>query len=365
MLDGAAERDRMQVIEAPPPDRIPATPEDFLRWLAGPSLIRVRGRSAARTRVVSTLLHGNEPSGLRAFHAYLREAPRPAVDALLVIGAVECALAEPGFAYRALPGRPDLNRCFKPPFSGPEGALAGEMLARVRAARPEALVDLHNNTGHNPPYAVAPLLGAAEVNLAGFFAELLVHTPLRLGTLVEATQHEFPSVTVEAGRAGDPEADALALRGLRGFLDAERLETTRVVVPRMRVLEKPVRVRILPDLRLAFGERPARDADLTVVGDIDRHNFEQLGAGVAIGWVAAPEPWPIEALGADDRDRSRELFRVREVGKGYLLETRRPLIPIMMTTHPEVARSDCLFYAVEEGAQVGRARSPERAPGPG
>ncbi len=48
-----------------------------------------------------------------------------------------------------LPGARDLNRCFVPPWSGPEGELAAEALRLLREAGCEALVDLHNNTGHN------------------------------------------------------------------------------------------------------------------------------------------------------------------------------------------------------------------------
>ena len=68
--------------------------------------------------------------------------------------------------------------------------------------------------------------------------------------------------------------------------------------------------------------------------------------GSRIGWVrrgtSGDGPLPVEAIGADGRDRAGELFVVRDGS----LETRSSLVPIMMTTHPAIALGDCLFYAV-------------------
>lgn len=314
----------------------------FLRRLEGPSLISLSGRDGARVRVVSTLLHGNEPSGLRAVIRFLRSSEIPATDVLFFVGAVGTALAKPGFAHRALPGEQDANRCWTPPFDSPQGRVAQAVLDRIRAARPECLVDLHNNTGHNPAYGVAFRVGHAERSLVSLFADRLVHTPIELGTLVEATVSDLPSVTIECGRAGDPEADEVAWRGLRRYLDWDVIDFERPVVP-LTLLESPVRVRVRPGIDLDFGDTTSPVATLTISKDIDRHNFERLAPGSAIGWLEPGTPWPIEALGADGVDFSRSLFEL----DGGVLRTRREFIPIMMTTDRTIARSDCLFYAVQ------------------
>ena len=80
--------------------------------------------------------------------------------------------------------------------------------------------------------------------------------------------------------------------------------------------------------------------------EVDRHNFELLPAGAALGWTRDGAPWPLAARGADGRDRSRDLFAVED---GRLV-ARTPMVPIMMTTDPRIAISDCLFYAVEEAS---------------
>jgi hypothetical protein len=331
------------------PERIPARVEDFLGLLGSPTLISVPGRDASRTRIVATLLHGNEPSGLRAVHTWLRTGQVPAVNALIFVAATRTALTPPGFTHRFLPGGDDLNRCWFPPFDGRAGAFAQEVLRLLRQSNAESLVDLHNNTGHNPPYGVGPVSGAAELSLVSFFAERFVHSPLQLGTLVEATRDDFPSVTVECGRSGDPVADASALAGLESYLTEECLERRRVRAKRMEVFVDPVRVCVRDGVELAFGDGPVAGADFTIARNVDRHNFERLAGGVVIGWLGTGGVWPIEALGEKNRDLSRDLFDVQ----GGVLETRQSLIPIMMTSNRSNALADCLFYVVQRGETLG------------
>jgi hypothetical protein len=333
----------VRVLEAPRGAAAGETPEALLALLGGPALLRVPGRDRSRARGVATLLHGNEPSGLRALHAWLRDGDVPAVDLVCFVGAVEAALRAPGFAHRMLPGRPDLNRCFAPLCEGPEGEVAREALRLLREAGCEALVDLHNNTGHNPVYGVATSADAAVLGLTGLFGERLVVSDLRLGTLTEAASGDFPSLTIECGRAFDPAADRVALAGLRRYAALESLAACTEPAPPVAILERPVRVRARPEVRLAFGEAPVPGADLTLTGDIDRHNFERLLPGVPVGWVAPEAPWPLEAQGADGREVSRDWFALC----GGLLETRRSAVPVMMTVDAVVAKSDCLFYLVQ------------------
>jgi hypothetical protein len=323
------------------PERLPPDAPDFLRLLGGPALLRLAGRDGSRTRVVSTLLHGNEPSGLRALLRYLRAGHVPAVDTLLFVGAVDTALAHPAFGHRTLPGARDLNRCWRPPWTGAEGALARAVLDALHAARPECLVDVHNNTGHNPVYGVAFRVGHAELSLVSLFGERIVHTPIELGTLVEATISSFPSVTIECGRAGDPAADEAAWRGLCRYLDWERIDFAKPLVP-VTCFEAPVRIEVRPGVRLVFGERRG-EAEVTISSDIDRHNFERLEAGTPFGWLREDADWPFRARGHDGADRSRELLLVED----GVLRARRSFVPIMMTTDPRIALSDCLFYAVQ------------------
>jgi hypothetical protein len=329
-------------LSVPAPAALPRDPLALLRSLGGPVRFVVPGADRSRARVVVTLLHGNERSGFHAVHAWLRSGRRPAVDAHLVVANVEAALEPPHFAYRMLPGHRDLNRCFLGPFDDPDGALAAAILAAIREAQPECLLDIHNNTGHSPPYGVGLETTSEALQLVALFGDRFVRSHLRLGALMEAVR-DVPSATVEVGRSGDPRADAVATTGLVRFLERDRLFEGSA--PEIRVLEMPMRACLRPGASLAIADEPGeRDVDVVLLRDLDRHNFERLEAGARLGWARADGDWPLELVDEEGRDRARDYFAIE---KGHLI-ARRPLVPIMITTDVAAAVADCLFYVVRE-----------------
>ncbi len=330
--------DVIDLVELTPGHAVPGDADAFLAGLCGPTILHVRGRDRGRARVVAGSLHGNEPSGLRAIHRVLADRVEPAVDTWFFVGAVEAARAAPGFAHRMLPGRRDLNRCFRPPFDGPDGAIAREALARLRAVAPELVVDLHNNTGHNPAYAVGPSTEGLYLGLTALFARSFVHSRLSLGTFSEAFADLAPSIAVECGRAGDPAADATAHAGLLRLLRLEHPDAL-VAPDKLAILVDPVRVMLQPGASLAFADAPVPGSQLTLVPDVDRHNFQTLAPGTALGWIEGP--WPLVALDEHGRERAHELL----LDDGGILRTRTTIVPMMATTDVAAARGDCLFYA--------------------
>jgi len=326
---------------------VPADPLAFLQSLEGATLWRVPGRDRSRARVVTTLLHGNEPSGFLALHDWLRSGVEPAVDAVCILGNVEAARLHPVFTERSVPGRRDLNRCFLGPWGDTEGRLARSILSAIAGCRPEAVIDLHNNTGRNPPYGVGLEPSREALALTALFGDSFVWTRLELGALLEAVEH-CPTITVEVGKSGDAEADRVAREGIGRFLSTERLFRVEppdraAEPPPVRVLEMPMRARVPAGLRLAMAQRPDASVDLTMPDDIDRHNFETIPAGSRIGWVRG-EGCPLELMDEQGNDRAAEYFERR----GEELVARRPFTPIMITVDEEIAASDCVFYVVHE-----------------
>jgi hypothetical protein len=267
----------------------------------------------------------------------------PAVDVAFFLCSVEAALESPLLSRRSRSMGRDQNRCFLGPFEGLEGRRASALLDLIRRHSPEALIDLHNNTGHSPAYGVGMQVDAARLGITALFADRYMNSDLELGTLTEALDDRVTSVVVECGRAGDPVADATALSGLERFVMLEDLGSARKGAASVEVLWRPVRVSVPEWVTLAFGDRAAADATLTVRQDVDRHNFSTMAAGEVVGWTPVDAPWPLVATGKTGEDVSRALF----VRNGTELCTRREMVPVMMTTSPEIARSDCLFYALE------------------
>ena len=329
---------RLEIWHQPSPKQLGSSALEMLRNLGGPGAVYVRGEDTGRTRAIVTLLHGNEPSGVRAMHAWLHRGHTPRVSCIWIVGAVDAALASPSFSHRHLPGRPDLNRCFRAPFERTEGETAQEIIALLSRHGPEAVLDLHNNTGHNPPYGIATNADPDHLGLTAWFARRFVLSDLDLGALVEVTEHGAPAVTIECGRAGDPEADRVALAGATAFLASDSM--TPDPCPKVSVFEEPTRVTLRPGATLAIASTPQSDVDLTLAANVDRHNWRSMEAGSTIGW--ATDGWPLEARRPAGEDISRQLFQI----DSGIVRTREALIPIMITTDAAIAASDCLFYVV-------------------
>ncbi len=331
--------------EAPAASEIGETVEDFLRRLGGSAWLIFPGRDRTRTRAVSTLLHGNEPSGVRAVFEWIRSGRQPAVNLVCFIGAVNAALAPPGFFYRVLPGHRDLNRCFREPFEGPEGSVAAEVLRRLRAARPEVLLDIHNTSGLSPSYAVSTRYSPAHKAITTLFSRHLILTDLRLGTLLEATEDEFPTVTVECGGVHDPQSTTLAVQGLFRYAAADSVLDLGDTDSGVTLLKHPIRVELGDGARVAYAAEPVPGADLTFRPDVDLHNFGVVPSGQVLGWVGPRGLSSLHARDAQGNNRIGDVFTERD---GTLVVTQ-PTRFFMITTNPMIARSDCLFYAIPSG----------------
>jgi hypothetical protein len=314
--------------------------EEFLRLLAAPTWICLDGEDSSRMRAVTTLLHGNEPSGIRALHRFLRAGRPPATDVIALVASVDAARARPGFAHRMLPGRKDLNRCFSDPGDNADARLARAILTDLRAAHPEALVDLHNTSGRGPGYGVSTRADKQQLVLASMFSGYHVLTDIRLGTLMEATEDDWPTVTIECGGARDPHSDELAFAGLTRFLCAPSLFDAADGGSAVSVLRHPIRVRLANGAAVAYGNERTPGAALTLRHDIDRFNSSVLTEADPIGWAASMDVLTArDGHGVELRD---DLLALRE-GR---LHARTPLRLFMATTDARIAAEDCLFYAV-------------------
>ncbi len=327
--------------EAPTPQDVGPTVEDFLVKLGEPTFLWLPGLDTTRTRAVSTLLHGNEPSGVRALHRWIREGRQPQVNVLCFIGSIGAALTESLFSHRCAPEGKDLNRCFRPPFEGQEGAIAQAMLQELHHAQPEALIDFHNTSGRSPAFGVTTLNREIQETLTGVFCEHLIVTDLRLGALMEATEYDWPTVTIEAGWAKDPKADELAFRGFTRYALAKDFSDISSPVT---VLHHPIRVELQKGATVAYSGAPIPEADLTLPQDVDRLNFGLWSPQETLGWVGARGLDVLWAKNAMGQNVSSAIFSVHD-GE---LRLAHPSRLMMVTTNPKIAQSDCLFYILPD-----------------
>lgn len=331
-------------LENPGLEDIGRSPDEFLQKLTKPTLIKVKGKDATRTRALATLLHGNEPSGFFALHRWLSQQEKPSVNVLCFIGGVYPAKAGPGFFYRQLPDGKDLNRCFKEPFDSPEGQIAKAFLDVLHEEQPECLIDIHNTSGTGPSFAVTIKNDAAHQALTSLFTERLIVTDLRLGALMEYSEKEVPTVTIECGGAQDEHAHQAAYDGLLRYVNKHNVLSLEQAEWGIEVLTHPVRIEIKEDAAIVYHQQAQATADITLPPDIEHLNFGVLQPDTLLGWLGNRGLNSLTALNYQQTNIIEKILRVED-GRLY---PARPIKAFMITTNPTIAKSDCLFYAVTD-----------------
>lgn len=336
--------DRINIVRNPTPASVAKTPLDFLRQLDGPTLIIVEGKDPGRCRALSTLLHGNEPSGLKAVHGWLRNGERPSVTMLCFILSVSSALEPPVFSHRQLPGERDINRCFRPPFEGRVGLIAEQLLALLDDYRPECLIDIHNTSGMNPAFGVVTHEDPAHEALVALFTRRLIITDIKLGALMEISRPDFPVATIECGGNRDPAADRLAVEGLWRYLQQDQVLQLPPDGLHMDLYHHPVRLVLAPDTKIAFADEPDPEADITVPRQLERYNFGLVTRGTFLLWLGPQGHSQLRLQSAAGTDVLTGYFDCI----GHSLYAAQSMKLFMVTDNPVIACSDCLLYAAPE-----------------
>ncbi|MDO8861235.1 succinylglutamate desuccinylase/aspartoacylase family protein [Haliea sp. E1-2-M8] len=335
---------RFRFLRNPLATEIGTSVESFLRYLGGPASIFLEGLDNSRTRAIVTLLHGNEPSGAMALFRWLKSGRQPAVNTVCIVASVQAALTTPCFSHRMLPGERDLNRCFRPPFDDEQGRLAEEILEILRLHHPEAVVDMHNTSGTGPAFGVCTHMDRQHDALVSLFTRRMIVTRLNLGALMEISEHSYPTVTVEVGGRLDDCAHELAWSGLCEYLQRPQVLAGEVTEWGLELLRNPIRLELNPGIGLAYAEQADPAFPVVLRPDIEQLNFGVVQPDVPLGWVNGELRSLFWAQDASGRCAVSRLLRV---AAGRLFPAA-PLKLFMITTNAAIARSDCLFYAIEQ-----------------
>lgn len=324
-------------------DLLGDSPEQFLKNLGGATAIFLKGENTTTTRVLCTLLHGNEPSGARAVYDYLNSGQLPCTNAVFILASVQAATTEPLFSNRMLPGNRDLNRCFKPPFDDKQGELAECILGLINELQPECVIDMHNTSGSGPAFGVAIKEDILHVALTSLFTNDLIVTDLRLGALMELSERDVPTVTIECGGAHDHSSQIIAEEGLNRLLSAKTIFQDKGEVYPVKIYHNPIRLETIGDGEVAYGE-PSEGAVITLPAQAEKFNYGTLTRDECIGRLSSTG---FNLLSAKDHlgdERLTDFFEERDGG----LYPTHPLKVFMVTNNPFIARTDCLFYFIGE-----------------
>ena len=316
--------------------------EEVLLALDGrPALIRIPGTEGGRRgRLFSCLLHGNEDSGYRAVLDVLRKQVRRPYDLWVFIGNVRAASTGGWFAHRFLDDQEDFNRVWglEPPTTRMRRCAAQVLEVLRDEAELDAAIDVHNNTGDNPAYAIVPRWSPEGLHLAATCTDLLLLWHLRANTMMEALSDTCPAIALECGKAGVAAHAAFAREAIDRLLDLDLQGSLRrpAITYEMRF-----RVEVRPEVSFAFGGALTDDLDLVLEPGLDSANYGMLLAGTVLGHVPVDGAMPLVARDMAGRDATDRLFDIRDDGAVVITQDSTP---VMMVTTVRQTRQDCLFY---------------------
>jgi hypothetical protein len=322
---------RLRLFDHLPTGLAACTASELADLLGGPALIQVPGRQDPPL-LVSVLLHGNEQSGWNGVRRLLTSGATLPRSLLLFIGNVAAAAA----GVRSLPHQADFNRIWRG-AAGPEGVLAGDVLGLLAERPLFAAVDLHNNTGHNPHYAVLADLDPRNLGLAYLFSDKAVYVREPDTVLTRAIADLCPAIGVELGPIGDPRCDDRAFDFVGRCLALDRIPTAG---PReLELYQTRVRVHVADGASFSFAG-DGLDTALVLTSGVEGVNFHPLAAGTEFGTGEGPVADLLRVQDDLHRDVTEQYFAVYN-GRIVL---KQPVVPAMYTTDPLVVRQDCLCY---------------------
>lgn len=317
------------------PKTIEESEEAVLASLKEPTLFFVDNKQE-KTVLVSGLLHGNEPSGFRAIVAWMKKTKQVKLpfNILFMIGNVKAATENGLFGQRFLSSQQDFNRIWN-----------DDNTHELKTALDNALqttnviggVDLHNNSGKNPVYAVVASMNKASVEIAEFLTDKVLYFGAATNTLVSFLERKGAQfVAVECGKCFTKEADNTAMKTVEKVFEffKKKLNGEKIRTKKATLFCNITEVKVKPNCSVAVGS----EADFSVRKDIEDLNFVEAPEGTVLG-LTKGKALPLEIL-KDGTDVSSEWFNV---DKGKVVMKRKGVI-LMATTNVDNIKKSCLLY---------------------
>lgn len=299
------------------------------------AIIELEGRDKQPV-FMAALVHGNETVGweaLKKLQVWMQTHTLPR-SLMIFIGNVRAAEMQTRF----VPGRPDYNRIWDGGET-PEHDLARRVKEIALAAKPFAAIDLHNNTGANPLYALVHHRRPADLQLASLFAPHAMWTRNPPNTLSEALSAVCPAITAECGQWGVAAHEDAAFNLI---LDTLHIDHWRGQADLDLDLYKVTgRIEIAPDASIVFEH--GAPGDIQLPANLEKWNFFDRPAGSTFARLLNGGD-VIRVCDDEGQDVTGDVFR--QDGDRILLT--RDFTPAMLTVNEQAIRADCLGYLMEK-----------------
>lgn len=331
-------------LKDPKPLTLKADYQQFLLSLTGVTVIDITGVDTNKCRVITTLLHGNEPSGLIAIHRWLtseHELSKPSTNLRFIICSVEAASLAPMFTHRYLPEGVDINRCFGQAKKQGYYMRAQLIEKAISAVSPELVVDLHNTSGSGPAFGVSTHMDSLGLSLAGLFCDTVILSGITLGALMEQN-FNCPVLTIECGGAFDEQAHQVAYQGISSLANKACIINSRHHAP-VEIVYSPMRLTLNHGVELSFAQHDEGNQGVTLIENIEQFNFGSIHKGQIFAWLDNQGLANLTLKNDAGENVITEYFYL----SGNRLLCAKHFRIFMATTNVQIAKTDCLFYIVD------------------
>lgn len=304
--------------------------------LGGPTLIHLEGKRKDAL-FVSIMLHGNEYTGLLVIQRLLKKYLDAELPRRLSIFIGNVAAAKEG--VRALPGQPDYNRIWGYGDT-PEHQMTHQVMEAMRERDIFAAIDVHNNTGKNPHFALICRHEKDSYHLATLFGRTVVYTVKPDTTSTYAMSALCPSVTLECGLPGDQYGVEHAVEFIQASLNLSSFPEHSLPEHDMDLYHLVAIIKIPSHYTFSFN---GDETDLQFDEDLVLMNFSEVPAGTSICRIRKGSEAFLEAWDEHGKDQSSQFFE----RDGEDCRLKMMTMPAMLTEDINVIRMDCLCYLME------------------
>jgi len=313
-----------------------ARAEDLHDILQAPTLFHLEGIKP-QPLFISTLLHGDETTGLYAMQRLLKkhqDKPLPRAISLFV-GNIAAAKEN----QRRLETQDDYNRIW--PGSHHSDSAEKDMMQIVtnimKKKKPFASIDIHNNTGKNPHYGCINILNPHGLVLASEFSDIAVYFTDPKGVQSFAFSDFCPSIVLECGQASDRSGEDHALAYLENILQIDNLSSQN---SNNLTLYHTV-ARVLIPKTVTIGDS---SCDISLNTQLEDKNFHQIQPGTEFASINSTKEKLVIVSSESHEYITDEYMEIKD-GK-FLF--KKPITLSMFTTSERAIRQDCVCYFMEE-----------------
>lgn len=280
---------------------------------------------------VSVLLHGNELTGWDAIRQFVRklDLANPKHSLILYVGNVEAAAVN----QRLLEHQLDFNRIWCG-GNQVEHRHAEKVVDLIKRMKPRFALDIHNNSGLNPPYSVLTHTSYACLTHARKFSSIALLAPSLHSVITKRMNEICPSITIEVGLSGESDSLCRTLDYLDYLFETD---IDHIVFP-----EDLAIYRTVANLRVETEGKPHFPSFPKLNPALEPLNFDSVPAGTSIS-THTNDDWVVRVYDNDEIDKTERYLE--QIGNDTYL--KNDVIMAMFTQHVENVFHDCVCYFLE------------------